>query len=390
MVFRIVSMGENRMILYFQHAWKHIVYHKYNSIILVIALVLGFLFPLLAVNEINDVIRDGEVARYPDASRISVFEYLMNYKNEEEIEAAIDRCLGEGLFERAGYSFNWSEIVYVGDQSYTCGISGISREYLSLAGWELMSGAFFSDSDFAPDVEKVCLINYGAGFEERNIRVGDTIEILGEAFLVKGIVRVPRIYGSILLPYAASAISADSDLGSWVQYQVLTYGEGNVRPMAAARKLFALSDTDGGVLSAQTGEEQEEFYYASIWKINKYRILRAVVVIVFAGLSMLLLFIGMILRERYDMAVRIALGAGRTVLWLESVVRNLLLVLIAFFIALILYPCLSAVVAGAGSHLLFRTIVQVGAGGAVFVILVDSIVLFAGFRKQNVALLLKG
>ncbi|MBD5468969.1 MAG: hypothetical protein HDR21_12550 [Lachnospiraceae bacterium] len=378
------------MIMHFRHAWKHIIYHKYNSIILVIALVLGFLFPLLAVNDINDVIRDGEVSRYPDASRISVFEYLMNYKDEEEIEAAIDRCLGEGLFERAGYSFSRSEIVYVGDQSYTCGISGISREYLSLAGWELMGGAFFSDSDYAADGEKVCLFNYGAGFGERNIRVGDTIEILGEAFPVKGIVRVPRVYGSILIPYTASAVSADSDFGSWVQYQVLTYGEGNVRPMAVARKLFELSDTDGGVLSAQTGEEQEELYYASIWKINKYRILRAVVVIVFAGLSMLLLFIGMILRERYDMAVRIALGASRTVLWLESVVRNLLLVLIAFFIALVLYPCLSVRVAGAGSHLLLRTIVQVGIGGAVFVILVDSAVLLIGFRKQNVALLLKG
>lgn len=377
------------MILHFQHAWKHVVYHKYNSIILVTAMVLGFLFPLLAVNDINDVIRDGEVSRYPDASRISVLEYLMNYKNEEEIEAAIERCLGEGLFERAGYSFSRSEIVYVGDRSYTCGISAISREYLSLAGWELMSGAFFSDSDYAPNGEKVCLLNYGAGFGEGNIRLGDTIEILGEAFLVKGIVRVPRVYGSILLPYAASAVSLDSDYGSWVQYQVLTFGERALSPMAAARELFELSETDG-VLSAQTGEKQEELYYASIWKINKYRILRAVVVIVCAGLSMLLLFIGMILRERYDMAVRIALGAGRTVLWLESVVRNLLLVLIAFFSALILYPCLSAMVAGAGSHLLFRTIVQVGAGGAVFVILVDSAVVFMGFRKQNVALLLKG
>ena len=33
------------MIMHFRHAWKHIIYHKYNSIILVIALVLGFLFP---------------------------------------------------------------------------------------------------------------------------------------------------------------------------------------------------------------------------------------------------------------------------------------------------------------------------------------------------------
>lgn len=372
-----------------QNAWKHIVYHRYNSIILVTALVLGFLFPLLAVNDINDVIRDKEVSRYEDASRVSVLEYLMTYRDEEEIEAAIENCMEEGLFETAGYSFCGTEIVYAGDQSYTCGISGISRNYLALAGCELVDGAFFSDSDHAGDGEKVCLLKYGTGLAERSVRVGDTVEIMGESYRVKGIVRAPRVYGSVLLPYV-SAASMFSDFGTWLQYQVLTYGEAEIKPMGIARRLFQIPDSDGGVLMAQTGEEQEELYESSIWEINKYRILRAAVVIVFAGISMTLLFIGMILRQRYDMAVRIAIGGSRAVLWAESVIRNLLLVLIAFFIALLLYPCISALIPGAGGRLLFKTILQVGIGGAIFVVLIDSAVLFAGFRKQNIALLLKG
>lgn len=373
----------------FQNAWKHIIYHRYNSIILAIALVLGFLFPLLAVNDINDVIRDKEVARYEDASRVSVLEYLMTYKDGEEIDAAIGRCMEEGLFETAGYSFCGTEIVYAGDQSYTCGISGISGNYLSLTGCEIVSGESFSESDYAGDGENVCLLNYNTGLAEKNIRVGDTVEIMGEAYRVKGIVRVPRVYGSVLLPYVSTG-SMFSDFGMWLQYQVLTYGEAKVKPMGMARKLFQIPDSDGGVVTAQTGKEQEELYHSSIWEINKYRILRAAIVIVFAGISMLLLFIGMILRERYDMAVRIALGGSRTMLWLESVIRNLLIVLIAFLIALLLYPCISALIAGAGRRLLFRTILQVGIGGALFVVLIDSAVLFAGFRKRNVALLLKG
>ena len=60
------------------------------------ALVIGFLFPLLAVNDINDVIRDGEVAKYEDASKISVLEYLVTSKiGEEEMEASIIRCQEE-------------------------------------------------------------------------------------------------------------------------------------------------------------------------------------------------------------------------------------------------------------------------------------------------------
>ena len=86
-----------------RNAWKQILYDKYNSMILWAALVIGFLFPLLAVNDINDVIRDGEVAKYEDASKISVLEYLVTSKiGEEEMEASIIRCQEEGMFQKAG------------------------------------------------------------------------------------------------------------------------------------------------------------------------------------------------------------------------------------------------------------------------------------------------
>ncbi len=89
------------------------------------------------------------------------------------------------------------------------------------------------------------------------------------------------------------------------------------------------------------------------------------------------------------MAVRIALGGSRTVLWLESIIRNLLLVLAAFLITLLFYPLISDMVMGTASRLLFRTGVQVGLCGGAFVVLIGSIVFFAGFRKRNVAMLLK-
>lgn len=97
-----------------QNAWKYITYNKYNSLILLTALILGFLFPLLAVNDINEVVRDGEVSRFPDASRVAVIEYHMRYRDETEMEAAVVRCREEGMFETAGYAFSQNEIVYAG------------------------------------------------------------------------------------------------------------------------------------------------------------------------------------------------------------------------------------------------------------------------------------
>lgn len=372
-----------------QNAWKYITYHKYNSLILLAALVLGFLFPLLAVNDINEVVRDGEVARFPDASRVAVIEYRMQYRDETEMEAAVSRCREEGMFETAGYDFVQNEIVYAGETSYTCGICGISEEYLALSGYELVSGTFFTEEDFAAGGERVCLLDTGGPLTEHGVGVGDTIDIGGEDYRVKGIVRAPRIYGSLLLPYGDSA-ALFADAGITFQYQVIVLGEELPKPDSISRALFPVDNSREFEIVAQTGEELEEVYYGSIWKYNKYRIQRAAIVIVFAGISLLLLFTGMILRERRDMAVRIALGGSRAMLWLEFVIRSLLLVVAAFLITLLLYPLISGMVMGAGSRLLLRTAIQVGICGAAFVVLIGSVVLAVGFRKRNVALLLKG
>lgn len=372
-----------------QNAWKYITYHKYNSFILLTALVLGFLFPLLAVNDINEVVRDGEVARFPDASRVAVVEYHMRYRAETEMEAAVSRCIEEGMFETAGYAFVQSEIVYAKEASYTCGICSISKEYLTLNGYEMLSGTFFAEEDFAAGGERVCLLDAGGPLAEHGVGVGDTIDIGGEAYRVKGIVRAPRIYGSLLLPYGGSA-ALFADAGITFQYQVIVSGEALPRPGSISVGLFPVDGMYEFKTGAQTGEELEKAYYGSMWKYNKYRIQRAAIVVAFAGISLLLLFAGMILRERHEMAVRIALGGSRFMLWLESVIRNLLLVLAAFLIALLLYLPVSGMVMGAGSRLLLRTGVQVGSCGAAFVVLIGSIILFAGFRKRNVAMLLKG
>ncbi len=351
-------------------------------------MILGFLFPLLAVNDINEVVRDGEVSRFPDASRVAVIEYHMRYRDETEMEAAVVRCREEGMFETAGYAFSQNEIVYAGEASYTCGICSISEEYLALSGYELLSGTFFTKEDFAAGGEQVCLLRTGGPLTENGVRVGDTVDIGGKEYRVKGIVRAPRIYGSLLLPYGDST-ALFASLGINFQYQVIVSGEALPRPDSISRGLFQVDAMYEFKIAAQTGEELEEAYYGSMWKYNKYRIQRAAIVIAFAGISLLLLFIGMILRERHDMAVRIALGGSRTVLWLESIIRNLLLVLAAFLITLLFYPLISDMVMGTASRLLFRTGVQVGLCGGAFVVLIGSIVFFAGFRKRNVAMLLK-
>lgn len=361
-------------------------YHKYNSIILVIALALGFFFPLLSVNDVNDLVRDGEVSRYEEASCVAVIEYLMQYKDKEEMDAAIDNCLKEGMFEAAGYFLSKGLTAYAKDAFYASGICAISEGYLPLAGYELVEGTVFSEEDYAAGGEKVCLLEYGGTIARSGLKTGDMVEIAGCVYRVKGIVRAPRTYGGILLPYAAVS-ALPSELGGKIQYRILTYGATEARPTQIAGRLFP--QDMGNLIIAQTGVQEEELYYDSIWTVNRYRIQRAVIVIVFAGINMLFLLIGMIAGEKYNMAVRTALGASRKMLWAELLIRNLLLVLFSLLLALFLYPPVSAMITRARS-LQLKTLLQVGMAGVVLVFLIDSVVLFGYYRKWDVARLLKG
>lgn len=377
---------EGCIIFFIQNAWKYIAYHKYNSVILIAALTLGFLFPMLSVSDVNDLIRDGEVSRYEEASQVAVIEYLTQYKEEEEIDAAINACIREGMFDSAGYFFTKGLTVRAKEAFYAGGICAVSEGYLPIAGYELVDGVVFSGEDYAAGGERVCLLEYGGALARNGVGVGDVVEIAGNAYRVKGIVRAPRTYGGVLLPYAAVS-ALPSQQGGRLQYRILTYGETEAHPMQIASGLFPLET--GNLILAQTGMQEEEVYYDSLWSVNRYRIQRAAIVIVFAGINILFLFAGMIAREKYDMAVRTALGAGRKTLWAESLARNLQLVLISFLLAAVLYPSVSAMITRA-RDLQFRTLLQVGVSGTALVVLVDSIVLFLCFRKRDIAGLLKG
>lgn len=367
-----------------QNVWKQIIYNKFTSIVMLAAMVIGFFFPLLALNDVNDLLADRRLTAYVDASHVAVVDYSMTYKEEAEMYAAISSGREKGLFEKASFSAHERQIIYVGDESYSGGVSGISSEYLSLNAYELLAGELLSDEDYIGGGEKVCLISHQSILAKNGVQTGDTIEISGDTYKIKGIIRAPRCYGGILVPYAMSP-ELFSGTNSRIQYQIMTYGQKEPTPKTLSFKLFPGED----VILAQTGVEQEEVFYESLRVINRYRMLRVAMVIGFTIINMFILLTGMIFRERYCMAVRMALGASNTTIGFEVIMENLYLMFIALFIDLSLYPKVAVLVNGSNTYLHPITILQVCAGGLLIVAVTSSISFCISFRKQGIALLLK-
>jgi hypothetical protein len=64
---------------------QYITYNKFVSTTLMIAMILGFTFPLMALNDVNDLLKDGTVSKYIDAAGIKVIDYFMQFKTADEI-----------------------------------------------------------------------------------------------------------------------------------------------------------------------------------------------------------------------------------------------------------------------------------------------------------------
>jgi len=374
----------NKILFLFQNVWNQIIYNKLTSIVMLIAMVIGLFFPLMAMNEVNDTLADEHMTAYNDASHVAVIEYFMKYKEEAEMYAVISSAQEKGLFDEASFNVYESQIIYVGNDNYALGVNGISAEYFRMNAYELLKGEMFSEDDYVGKGEKVCLITQQSSLVKKGVRTGDTIQILGDTYIIKGIIRAPWIYGGILVPYAMSP-ELFSGTNSQIQYQIITHGENLPNPKILSFKLFS----EEPVIIAQTGEEKEKIFAESVIRINHYRILRAATVIGFTIINMFLLLTGMIVRKRDYMAIRMAIGASSAIIGVEVIMGNVYLMFIALFINFLAYPGVAFLLDGSNTYLRIITITEVCAGGLLIVAVTSMLSLHIGLRKQGIALLLK-
>ena len=85
---------------------------------------MGLVFPMAALNDVNDLRRDGQVAKYAEPSKVAIIEYSMKFREESEFYAAFSMAQDKGWFEEAGFLACMGQIIYAGEEAYSGGVSG--------------------------------------------------------------------------------------------------------------------------------------------------------------------------------------------------------------------------------------------------------------------------
>jgi hypothetical protein len=374
----------NKLSFMLQNVRCAIQHSKFTCFILVFALTVSLIFPVIAMNEINDLIADRTISRYADAAHTIIIDYFMQVKSPEELDGVLLKGESEGLFESSAYNINRNIQMDILDESFEKGISGISKDFLKLTPHQLVAGQLFSEEDFDEQGENVCLLTHRSTFAKGGLAVGDTIVISGETYWVKGIIRCNKLYGGVILPYASSA-ALFSDTISTLQYQFVLTGDIMFNVYGLADKLFP----GESVINAQTGSQQEKTYFDSVRVVNRNRMWRALLVVSLAIINICMLVAGMLIRERKSLAIHLACGADWRMLRVEIILKNTTIFLVSYFIAIVFYALFARFVIGAIRSLMVNTVIQILLGGVLLIYMMTYFISQISFKKPEVIDLLR-
>ena len=185
--------------LAFQGVWSH----KLRSFLTMLGIIIGIAAIITIVSTIkgtNEQIKQNligagnnvvDVTLMQDNNQMD-FSYapvpqgisMITPEMRDEIDK-LDKVKESSLY----YSRSWADGVYVGNSSFNGAIYGGDSHFLSVAGYMVNYGRGFIDSDFET-CRKVALIDANTAqsmFQGLN-PIGGTIEIMGEPFVVVGVV----------------------------------------------------------------------------------------------------------------------------------------------------------------------------------------------------------
>jgi hypothetical protein len=359
---------------------QQIWHDKLISIVIFFSMLVGFFVPIIGANEINDLLADVRLSTYSNVSQLTVCSVRSLYFPQEELDARIDELREEGKLEQVGYLGTLTQIVTIGEDSYSTRIGGANEQYMAISGHELLDGELFSQEDYTSGA-KVCLMVQEEGLIQDAAQVGDIVQIAGDSFQVKGIIRAPKVLSYLILPYQ----SAEDVLPGKLQYHVLSYVPSGKAQAAYSSIIFPESD----LLYSDKGAEEQEMYLASVNAIIFKQMIQSGIIILLALVCIYMILSGKTMQERSLIGVRLAIGASKRTVLAESICKNFLFLLAAVGIDFTIYRKVAGTLRGISQYARTETLLQVLVGGILVILALSLFSFYRSIGRDTISLLIR-
>lgn len=366
-----------------ENIWKDTLAFRYLHGVIFFVMAIGMAVPFWMGATVWDLTSEAALSRYQLPEQLIVAEYQDRISEAEasEIEAQQRQKLKKES-ERVGISAFLSVEVQWKTQSGAPYVQGCSENFWKLNGYRVLEGVG-PEKEWMENGEP-CYVCDNCDLLYRNgIHPGDEIQIGGKSFTVAGILKAPKLYGSIAISYKALAEVAD---GKEAQFQGLYRFFEPTAPEAVNPVLLEMDS----VIGVLTGTEQETVYLESVEHIAKERLTTGIAMMIFTMLSLISVNGGMLMQEQKQIAVRQAMGATAKELFCEYALRMEALYLLACAVNVPLYPLLFGSMHGMSRELPFPVMGIVGIVGSAVWLFVTGILWDQMIGKQALIPILKG
>lgn len=309
---------------YLSNIKESLQYHKVINLIVVITLAIGMLYPLGMATIIKEIIYDRELCKYEDADQHMIVDCFDTLVPLDDYRDKMSWLEENGL--QYGFITYYTTTIYVDGSFRTGGFSSYTDVYLEQEGYRLMEGRLLTEEEQEQGAP-YCLCAWGG-----SRRIGDIINVMGNELEVIGIVQCPMMFGGIMVSQNWLYQVIGSSL---IQYRVSIYapegfGEitrGNIRRNVSLGEIRAITH----------GEEIYAEYYDSIDKQIGKRLYSSLMVLLPAVCSMVAILFGKVMEQKYQIGLRMALGASKAQTILEIFLENFFLFVMAFCVDMVLF-----------------------------------------------------
>lgn len=301
-----------------------LIYHKVINLIVVITLAIGMLYPLGMATIIREIVINRDLCRYDDVDNHMIVDCFDTLTPLEEYRDKLSWLEENGL----GYGMitYYTSTAYVNGGFRQVSFSSYTNEYLEQEGYRLVEGRLLTEEEHEQGAP-CCLVDWGGGH-----RIGDKINVLGNELEVVGIVQCPMMFGGIMV----SQNWLYQTIGnSRIQFRISIHapnGWGDIT-QGDVRRGLPLEE-----ISAVTrGEEIYKEYYESIDQQIWKRLSSSLMVLIPALCSMAAILFGKVMEQKYQIGLRMALGATKRQIVTEIFFENFILFIAAFGVDMVLF-----------------------------------------------------
>lgn len=233
---------------------KHILcslyHHRLLNAVVIVTIAIGLMFPLATSAAISFMLDNLALCSYEEPQNHIVVNCISTYQTPIQLD---EWLLQDGVVNYGYLAYRSGGILHAQEEGISLtSVTGITQSYMDLEGYRMEAGRTFTEEECAQGAH-VCLMRPDSG-----LKVGDYYSLMGTDYEIVGLINLPKLYGSIVVPYRCmEELAAGNKMQFRISFEMVDAETAGRFPATA----FVFADT---ILGFDVGDDINIPYIESI------------------------------------------------------------------------------------------------------------------------------